>query len=111
MAIAGCIPPLGERCSIHIGSICALGMMSELWCNMCQCCSYESGIPSTRDAALEEYRRLAATLGPACNVLLCETMSSVEQATLACTAAQSQGVFGCHHHVACSDSAWNTCME
>eukprot|EP00892_Ulva_mutabilis_P011894 jgi/Ulvmu1/9077/UM005_0172.1 len=65
VAIAGCIPPLGE--------------------------SYETQIPTSRDAAMEEYRGLAAAMGPSCEVLLCETMSSSEQAELAYNAVRSQG--------------------
>lgn len=34
---------------------------------------------------------MAALLGPAADVLLCETMSSIKQATLAHQAVQSQG--------------------
>lgn len=48
---------------------------------------------------------MAAVLGPASDVLLCETMSSVEQATLAHEAVQSQGAQYCSHGKASSDIA------
>lgn len=45
----------------------------------------------------KEYKEIADTLAPLVDIILCETMSSIEEAIAAATAANSTGV----NHISC----------
>ncbi|MFT6896163.1 MAG: S-methylmethionine-dependent homocysteine/selenocysteine methylase [Paraglaciecola sp.] len=65
VAIAGCLPPLVA--------------------------SYRPDVSLSFEASLASYRRLVELQSPASNVFLCETMSSITEATAACTAGLESG--------------------
>ncbi|MFQ3197302.1 MAG: S-methylmethionine-dependent homocysteine/selenocysteine methylase [Paraglaciecola sp.] len=65
VAIAGCLPPLVA--------------------------SYRPDVSLSFKASLASYRRLVELQSPASNVFLCETMSSITEATAACTAGLESG--------------------
>jgi len=64
--IAGCLPPLAE--------------------------SYRPDLVGTFENNVQDYRRIVAHLAPYCDVILCETMSSADEAKAACTAAAEVGL-------------------
>eukprot|EP00658_Telonema_sp_P-2_P081990 TRINITY_DN8553_c0_g1_i1.p1 TRINITY_DN8553_c0_g1~~TRINITY_DN8553_c0_g1_i1.p1 ORF type:complete len:242 (+),score=38.52 TRINITY_DN8553_c0_g1_i1:213-938(+) len=64
--LLGCLPPLAE--------------------------SYRPDKVGGFEANLEDYRLIAQTIAPHCDVLLCETMSSAAEAKAACTAAAETGL-------------------
>jgi S-methylmethionine-dependent homocysteine/selenocysteine methylase len=53
--------------------------------------SYRPNVSLSFEAALASYRRLVELQSPASNVFLCETMSSITEATAACTAGLESG--------------------
>lgn len=64
--IAGCLPPLAE--------------------------SYRPDLVGGYSEILATYRTIAATIAPDCDLLLAETMSTVDEARAACTAASETGL-------------------
>jgi len=64
--VAGCLPPLAE--------------------------SYRPDRVGAFDENLAQYRRIAAAIKPTSDLLLCETMSTVDEACAACTAALETGL-------------------
>lgn len=53
--------------------------------------SYRPDVSLSFEASLASYRRLVELQSPASNVFLCETMSSITEATAACTAGLESG--------------------
>lgn len=66
LRVAGCLPPLAE--------------------------SYRPDRVDAFEANLEEYRRIAAAVAPTSDLLVCETMSTVDEAKAAFTAASETGL-------------------
>ena len=60
--------------------------------------SYKASACSVDESSMDIYKKIAACLAPHCDILLCETMSSISEAICAVTATAAYGTFAQFSH-------------